>query len=55
MLQYVLRDLINIETLQNEDLEAWSPTFYDLYLETKDLRDYYVLYSGNQFKNDPWK
>jgi hypothetical protein len=54
-LRYTAKDLAIIDKLDNNSLESWSPTFYDFYLETKDLRDYYILYSGNRFQNDPWK
>ena len=54
-LRYTAKDLAVIDRLNNNSLESWSSTFYDFYLETKDLRDYYILYSGNEFKNDPWK
>ncbi|MBS1548443.1 MAG: hypothetical protein JSS94_01075 [Bacteroidetes bacterium] len=54
-LRYTAKDLAVIDRLNNDSLESWSSTFYDFYLETKDLRDYYILYSGKEFKNDPWK
>jgi hypothetical protein len=54
-LRYTSKDLAIFDKLNNDSLESWSSTFYEFYLETKDLRDYYILYSGNKFKNDPWK
>ncbi len=54
-MRYTAKDLIEIEKLQNEDLTAWSSTLYSFYIETKELRDYYLLYSKSEFKNDPWK
>jgi len=54
-LRYTAKDLSVIDKLNNNSLKSWSSTFYDFYLETKELRDYYILYSGNEFKNDPWK
>ncbi len=54
-LRFTIRDLAEIGKLKNENLGAWSETFYKFYLESKDLRDYYVTYSGRTFENDPWK
>lgn len=54
-LRYTAKDLAVIDRLNNNSLESWSTTFYEFYLETKALRDYYIMYSGNEFKNDPWK
>lgn len=54
-LRYTAKDIAIIDKLNNNSLESWAPTFYAFYLETKDLRDYYILYSGKDFKNDPWK
>lgn len=54
-LRYTAKDLAVVEKLNNNSLVSWSPTFYEFYLETKALRDYYVLYSKSDFKNDPWK
>ncbi|WP_134355646.1 hypothetical protein [Flavobacterium psychrophilum] len=54
-LKYTANDLSVIEKLKNDNLESWSPTFYDLYIETKELRDYYILYTKRSFINDPWK
>ena len=54
-LRYTAKDLAVVDKLNNKSLEPWSSTFYNFYVETKDLRDYYILYSGSDFKNDPWK
>lgn len=54
-IQYMIRDLLIIDKLTNTDLEAWSETFYGLYIDSKDFRDYYVQYSKSKFENDPWK
>lgn len=54
-LKYSAKNIAEIEKIKNENLEAWSPTLYSFYLETKELRDYYRLYSKNEFKNDPLK
>ncbi len=54
-LRYTAKDLKEFEKLKNEDLSSWSSTIFSFYIETKELRDYYVLYSKSEFKNDPWK
>jgi len=54
-LNYLVKDLAVVEKLNNDSLESWSSTLYSLYLSTKDLRNYYRLYSKTEFTNDPWK
>lgn len=54
-LRYMAKDLLVIDKLQNEDLSSWSEPLLNFYKETRELRDYYVLYSNNKFNNDPWK
>lgn len=54
-LRYTAKDLANFEKLGNSNLEAWSKSFFEFYIFTKDLRDYYRLYSKSEFNNDPWK
>lgn len=54
-LRYTAKDLEIVDKLNNTSLKPWSSFFYTFYIETKDLRDYYILYSSSDFKNDPWK
>lgn len=54
-LKYISRDLAESEKRGIETLHSFADSLYDFYISTKNLRDYYVLYSKVEFSNDPWK
>jgi hypothetical protein len=54
-LKYTSKNLAAFEALNNDNLEPWSSVLYDFYMETKELRDYYILYTKRSFINDPWQ
>lgn len=54
-LKHVSKDLEISDKVQINSLGSLSDTFYDFYVHTKNLRDYYHLYSKSDFANDPWK
>lgn len=54
-IKYTIKGLSAVEKIGNTSLEAWSMTFYEFYILSKEFRDYYILYSKSKFNNDPWK
>lgn len=54
-LRYIAKDLAIFEKLGNTNLESWSKSSYEFYIFTKELRDYYRLYSKKDFINGTWK
>jgi len=54
-LGHFVKDLAYTQNMLNTNLEAWSSMLFDFYLKSKDLRDYFKLYSKNEFESDPWK
>lgn len=51
---------LSVETLRdcdafkNSDMAAYATDFYEVFVLTKNLRDYYVAERRAVFKNDPW-
>lgn len=54
-LKHVSKDLEISDRIHINSLGPLSDTFYDFFVYTKNLRDYYHLYSKKDFVNDPWK
>ncbi len=49
-----ISSLKDFQEFKNENMEVYAKDFYQLYILTKNLRDYYVIEFKKEFRNDPW-